>query len=1071
MIAIAISCAVVLVCLGWARQARAETPDWENPAVPGRNKEPYHCTLLPYPDVATARQGTRDASPFHQSLNGVWKFHWVGRPDDRPRDFYKPETDVSHWDDIPVPSVWQLQGYGIPIYTNVRYPFPADPPHIPHEYNPVGSYRRVFEIPEAWRGRRVFIHFDGVESAFYLWLNGKPVGFSKNSMGPAEFDITPCLKDGENTLAVEVYRWSDGSYLEDQDMWRFSGIFRDVYLFATPEIHVRDFFVRCRFDAGYRDATIHLTANVRNYGAKTGTGHTLEAVLLDAGGVPVGNEPLMAAEVVPLADGEEQTLELDAPVKAPRKWSPEEPYLYTFLLLLKTPQGGILEVEQCRFGFRVVEIRDARLLVNGVAVKLKGANRHEHDPWRGRAISLKRMVQDIELLKRFNFNTVRTSHYPDDPKWYDLCDRYGIFLIDEANLEAHGMGYDLDKTLGNRPEWEAAHLDRHTALVERDKNHPSVIIWSMGNESGSGCNFEAGARAIRALDPTRPIHYERMNEVADLDSVMYPHLDDLIAEGKKDSPKPFIMCEYAHAMGNAVGNFQEYWDAIERHKRLIGGCIWEWADHGIFKYTEDEPREDGSRTWFWAYGGDFDDEPNDRNFCMDGLVFPDRGIPPKMWEVKKVYQYVGIGPADLAQGSVRFRNKHFFANLNRYDIRWSVREDGCIVEEGVLPPLDLPAGEETELTIPFTPPVPKPGAEYVLRVSFHLRENALWAEQGHESAWEQMRLPIDSGKAPLLMFKNAPKLKLQEDDTQLVVTGGGFTVRFSKSHGGLGAIVYDGQEILPDGGAVFNGPALNLLRAFTDNDTRLVGGESLRRGFYQAGLSQMRPYLKRFEVLDAHGETARVAAHLECLGSKGRGFAHQCMYTIYPDGSIHLRNHLEPLGELPMLPRIGLKMTLAGGLEQLAWYGCGPHESYPDRKTGAAVGRYESTVTAQYVPYPFPQECGNKEDVRWAALTSDAGTGVLLVMDAPLAFSTLRFTPDDLNRAAHTYELKPRRNITVCVDYRHCGLGNGSCGPLVLDKYALYASAVEFGFALRPVRDGKTDLAAMAREKLPASES
>ena len=793
-------------------------------------------------------------------------------------------------------------------------------------------------------------------------------------MTPAEFDITRFVQPRGNVLAVQVYRWCSGSYLEDQDMWRFSGIFRDVYLFATPEIHVRDFFVRCRFDAGYRDATIHLTANVRNYGAKTGTGHTLEAVLLDAGGVPVGNEPLMAAEVVPLADGEEQTLELDAPVKAPRKWSPEEPYLYTFLLLLKTPQGGILEVEQCRFGFRVVEIRDARLLVNGVAVKLKGANRHEHDPWRGRAISLKRMVQDIELLKRFNFNTVRTSHYPDDPKWYDLCDRYGIFLIDEANLEAHGMGYDLDKTLGNRPEWEAAHLDRHTALVERDKNHPSVIIWSMGNESGSGCNFEAGARAIRALDPTRPIHYERMNEVADLDSVMYPHLDDLIAEGKKDSPKPFIMCEYAHAMGNAVGNFQEYWDAIERHKRLIGGCIWEWADHGIFKYTEDEPREDGSRTWFWAYGGDFDDEPNDRNFCMDGLVFPDRGIPPKMWEVKKVYQYVGIGPADLARGSVRIRNKHFFANLNRYDIRWSVREDGCIVEEGVLPPLDLPAGEETELTIPFTPPVPKPGAEYVLRVSFHLRENALWAEQGHESAWEQMRLPIDSGKAPLLMFKNAPKLKLQEDDTQLVVTGGGFTVRFSKSHGGLGAIVYDGQEMLPDGGAVVNGPALNLL-------------------------------------------------------------------------------------------------ALAGGLEQLAWYGCGPHESYPDRKTGAAVGRYESTVTAQYVPYPFPQECGNKEDVRWAALTSDAGTGVLLVMDAPLAFSTLRFTPDDLNCAAHTYELKPRRNITVCVDYRHCGLGNGSCGPLVLDKYALYASAVEFGFALRPVRDGKTDLAAMAREKLPASES
>jgi len=1067
VITIALSCALLLVCLGMARQARAETPDWENPAVLGRNKEPYHCTLLPYPDEESARAGTRDASPYHQSLNGVWKFNWVGKPDDRPRDFYKPEVDVSDWDEIPVPSVWQLQGYGIPIYTNVRYPFPADPPRIPHDYNPVGSYRRVFEVPGEWRGRRVFIHFDGVESAFYIWLNGKQVGFSKNSMGPAEFDLTPYLQDGENTLAVEVYRWSDGSYLEDQDMWRYSGIFRDVYLFATPETHVRDFFVRCDFDGEYRDAVLKLTAKVCNFGEKACQEHALEGVLLDADGAPVGKQPLFTAALKALAGGEEQVLELEAPVNSPRKWSSEDPYLYTFMVLLKMHSGETLEVVQCRFGFRKVEIRDAQLLVNGVSVLLKGANRHENDPWRGRAVTIERMIQDIEILKRFNFNTVRTSHYPDDPKWYELCDRYGIFLIDEANLEAHGMGYDLDKTLGNRPEWQAAHIDRHTALVERDKNHPSVIIWSMGNESGSGCNFEAGARKIRALDPTRPIHYERMNEVADIDSVMYPHVDELIAEGKKDSPKPFIMCEYAHAMGNAVGNFKEYWDAIESHKRLIGGCIWEWADHGIFKYTNEEPAEDGSRTWFWAYGGDFDDQPNDKNFCMDGLVFPDRAIPPKMWEVKKVYQYVSIAPSDLASGKVRVRNKHFFANLNRYGIRWSVSEDGRILEEGVLAPLDLPAGQETELTVPYASPSLRPGAEYWLRISFHLAEDTLWAQKGHEAAWEQMRLPLDAGKKRAIIFGKNLKLKVEEDSTRVVVSGKSFAARFSKTHGGISAVTYGKQMVIPDGGEVFNGPALNLLRAFTDNDNRQHQGESLKRGFYEAGLSQMRSYLKRFEVVSRDANTVCVRSHIHCLGSKGRGFAHECMYTLYPDGSIHLRNHLEPIGELPMLPRIGLKTTFAGELEQLAWYGRGPYESYPDRKTGAPVGRYESTVSDQYVPYPFPQECGNKEDVRWAALTNARGQGVLVLMDAPMAFSALRFTPGDLNRAEHPYDLNPRRNITACVDYKQCGLGNGSCGPLVLDSYALYGGTIDFGFALRPCRPQDGDIAELARLRLP----
>ena len=701
-------------------ETKNTTNDWENPAVFGINKEPYHCSLLPYQDAESAIKGTREASKFHQSLNGKWKFHWVGKPADRPMDFFKPEYDVSSWDEIPVPSNWQLQGYGIPIYTNVAYPFPADPPHIPHDYNPVGSYRTSFAVPDGWKGRRVFIHFAGVESAFYLWVNGEKVGYSQGSMTPAEFDITDYVIEGENILAVEVYRWSDGSYLEDQDMWRLSGIFRDVFLFSSPQVHLRDFFARCSLDSEYRDAVLKVTAKIRNHSAENSAGpHSLDVVLLDAEGKRVGNKPLAEGRLEGIEAGAEGVLDLEAEVPNPRKWSSESPYLYTLLLSLKNTAGEVVEVESCSFGFRVVEIKAGQLWVNGVSVLLKGSNRHEHDPYCGRAMPLDRMIQDIELLKRFNFNTVRTSHYPDDPKWYDLCDMYGIYLIDEANLEGHGLGYELDKTLGNKPEWEAAHIDREEAMVERDKNHPSVIIWSMGNESGSGCNFEACARAIRDLDPTRPIHYERMNEVADIDSTMYPHLDDLIAVAQQNTDKPFIMCEYAHAMGNAVGNLKEYWEAIEKYPRLIGGCIWEWADHGLPLEADVEPDENGERPWFWAYGGDFDDYPNDGCFCMDGLVFPDRRIPPKMWEVKKVYQYVALEPMDILKGEVRVRNKHFFTNLNSFDVAWTLSEDGYVIQEGVLEPLDVARARRKRSRFPLSArisnPVPNIGSWSVSR--------------------------------------------------------------------------------------------------------------------------------------------------------------------------------------------------------------------------------------------------------------------------------------------------------------------------------------------------------------------
>ncbi len=1049
-------------------ETSAETPDWENPAMFGRNKEPDHCTLMPYPDRASALEGTRDASPFHLSLNGTWKFHWVGKPADRPIDFFRPDYGVSQWDDLPVPSNWQMHGYGIPIYTNVRYPFPADPPHIPHEYNPVGSYRREFEAPTEWAGRQVFIHFDGVKSAFYLWVNGQMVGYSQGSMTPAEFNLTAYLKDGANTLAVEVYRWSDGSYLEDQDMWRMSGIFRDVYLFSTPTVHLRDFFVRCDLDQDYRDATLHVDASVRNYGDEPTGACTVELALLDADDKAVGPEPLASEAPTDLAARVDTVASLTANVAAPQKWSCETPYLYTVVLTLKNAAGEIIEVERCRFGFRKVEIRDAQLFVNGVPIYIKGVNRHEHDPLRGRAVTRERMIQDIEIMKRFNINTVRTSHYPDDPKWYDLCDEYGIFLIDEGNVESHGMGYDLEKTLGNRPEWEAAHVDREISMVHRDKNHPSVIIWSLGNEAGSGCNFVAAAQAIRELDTTRPIHYERMNEVADMDSVMYPALDVLIERGREASDKPFIMCEYAHAMGNAVGNLQEYWDAVETHTRLIGGCVWEWADHGLFRYADDEPNEQGERPWYWAYGGDFFDEPNDGNFCMDGLVFPDRAIPPKMYELKKVYQYVGIKAKDALSGVVAIHNKHFFTNLSVFDVQWTLSEDGKVLQTGTLPPLDVPPGEVRDVTIPLKSLTPAPGAEYWLRVSFHLRENTAWAEQGHEVAWEQFQVPFEAAPKPVLDLGAMDDVAIEDVGDVVTVRGTAFAVAFKRSTGAITSLVYADTPIINDGAQTLNGPVFNCFRAFTDNGGGFKKERGIRAAFDAAGLRTITRRVRGFDVRVLNSKAVEVDVVAECLGAKGAGFLHRCVYTILGDGTVGLDNSIEPIGELPILPKLGVQMVVSGALENLTWYGRGLWENYSDRKTGAPMGVYQGTVAEQYVAYPRPQECGSKEDVRWAALTNDGGAGLLVVAEHPIALTALHYTAVDLDKATHLHELRPRRDVVLCLDYAQCGLGNASCGPTVLEKYAVRLDKpCRYAFALRPYAPAMGAIEEVARQGMP----
>jgi beta-galactosidase len=719
------------------RSRPANHPDWENPAMIGRNKEAPHATLTPFPTAQEALRGDRLDSPWVKSLNGPWNFHWSPNPASRPTEFFDPAFDVSDWDEIPVPANWQLHGYGFPIYTNIAYAWgEPDPPRVPHDDNPVGSYRREFTVPEDWDGRQVFLHFAGVDSAFYLWVNGEDVGYSQGSRTPAEFDITSFLQPGANVVAAEVYRYSDGSYLECQDFWRISGIFRDVFLYSVADLDIRDFEVRTLLDEDYRDAILEVDIEVRSFGDEPATAR-VEVELLDASGDRVG-EVASAWTEVTREEGFEVTIA--TPVEDPLKWSAETPHLYTLVLTLKDGEDEVVEVISSRVGFRSSEIKDGQLLVNGVPILIKGANRHEHHPETGHYVDRESMIEDILLMKRHNLNAVRTSHYPDTVEFYDLTDEYGLYVIDEANIESHGIGYEPDKTLGNKPEWELAHMDRTISMVERDKNHPSIIIWSLGNEGGDGVNFQATSDWIQQRDATRPVHYERaeLEPHTDIYAPMYARIDDIVEYAENHTDRPLILCEYSHAMGNSNGNFKEYWDAIYEHRQLQGGFVWDWVDQGLIKEVPGRPGET-----FFAYGGDFEPEGvyHDDNFLMNGLVSADRTPHPGLYEVKKVYQYIRTSAVDLSRGEVEIRNIYDFINLDFVEATWSVAADGATIGSGVLPALDIEPGQSRTVTIPLPEIVPAPGVEYWLNLNFRLAEDTPWAEAGHEVAWEQFALP------------------------------------------------------------------------------------------------------------------------------------------------------------------------------------------------------------------------------------------------------------------------------------------------------------------------------------------
>lgn len=1033
-------------------------PDWENPDVVGINKEPGHCTLIPYSDIETAIKAERKASRFYKSLNGNWKFHWVSKPAGRPLNFYESSYDVSTWDEIPVPSNWQMHGYGIPIYLNVRYPFPPNPPYIPHDYNPVGSYRRWFTISDEWKGRQIFLHFDGVKSAFYVWVNGQKVGYSQDSMTPAEFNITKYLKSGENTLAVEVYRWSDGSYLEDQDMWRLSGIYRNVYLFATPQVHIRDFFVRTDLDDSYIDVTLMIRPKLTNYTDSELKGWTVEAQLYDPETKPVLANPLsknassIINEEYPQRDNVKFAL-LEAKVRNPQKWSAEFPNLYTLVLTLKNAEGKTIEVESCRVGFRKVEIREGQLFVNGQSIKLFGVNRHEHDPDHGRAVPTSRMIQDIKLLKQHNINAVRTSHYPDDPTWYDLCDQYGIYLIDEANLESHGLkGY-----FSNVAGWHSAFMERAIRMVERDKNHPSVIFWSLGNESGCGPNHAAMSAWTKEYDPTRPIHYEGAAgdpvdyPYVDMISRMYARIPEIIRLATNPNDiRPMVLCEYAHAMGNSVGNLKEYWDAIRSHKRLIGGFIWDWADQGLRKKSPDGKQ-------FWAYGGDFGDKPNDGNFCCNGLVQPDRKPNPSLYEVKKVYQRIHVLPVDILSGKFRIYNEYDFLNLDFADIRCELSADGRVIQKGTLPKLPLAPGDQRNLQLNFNKTNIQPGAEYWIKITFSLAADTSWAKQGHILAWDQFKIPFDVPPTPVVDPNKIPSLTLKQDSQKIVISGSDFELMFGKDSGALESFDFNGKQLIA------SAPVPNFWRVPIDNDEgndmpKRLGvwrNAGPNRTINTVNAKQIKPQIVRITT--------------EAAIPVGTNSTYKTIYTVYGNGDIIIDSTFTPVGDnLPDLPRFGMQMAVPGRFNKLTWLGRGPHETYWDRKTGATFGLYSGHVNEHVHRYVRPQENGNKSDVRWMALTDREGVGLVAIGTPTIDISAWCFTMRDLEKAKHIHELPQRDIITVNLDYKQMGVGgDDSWGARTHPEYTLPAKSYHYRLRLIPYAPTLGDILNLTRRDFP----
>jgi beta-galactosidase len=1221
--------ALVVTSFAWASLAgAADVPDWENPQVVGRNKERPRATSMPYASAEAARTGTGEDTPFRKSLDGQWKFRWSANPDSRPVDFFEPEFSVADWDSIPVPSNWQMHGHGTPLYANTDYPFKKDPPRVmgepPRNFtnydarNPIGSYRRTFTVPQAWDGRPVFIQFEGVNSAFYLWINGQQVGYSQDSRTPAIFEITKYLQPGDNVLAAEVYQNCDGSYLECQDFWRLSGIFRPVFLWSPSQLHLRDFFVHTELDDQYKDAELKIDVELKNFAKSAGQG-SVSAQLFDAAGTQVAEFKSNAIEV---EAGGLATAQLATRLADPAKWTAETPNLYRLVLAVTDAAGKTTEAMAINVGFRKVEIKGGQMLVNGQPILMKGVNRHEHDPITAHAVSMESMIEDVKLMKQMNINTVRTCHYPDDPRWYDLCDKYGLYVVDEANIESHGMGYGRE-SLAKDPNWILAHMDRTERMLERDKNHPSVVVWSLGNEAGNGVCFYATYDYIKQRDPSRPVHYERAEQDRNTDIVcpMYPSIEYIERYAKGNPQRPLIMCEYAHAMGSSVGNLQDYWDVIEKYPALQGGSIWDWVDQGIkkpvpktyqlesmgsagvsgtvsgeltehgiaapvvfgesqslnltealtigaeftgnfagshsplvskgdhqyllrldangaeftlFKETwqplratyEDlelgngkntlvatydgqqmklyangklvaeralagpiassaapvnvgrnseelsrvtqvpisraaiwnraltaqeittgtrtddwpndglvlgvvfsdetlveQPLAPGQRDWFYAYGGDFGDIPNSGDFCINGLIAPDRTPNPHCWEVKKVYQNIKTELVSHSDKSitVKIKNKNFFVNTDEWQAKLVWRRDGEIVHTMSDLRFSVPPQQEGTFEIEWD--IDLGEGELLGTLQFVLAEDTKWADAGHVVAWDQFVLANESADSGDVSVLATPTL--DETGDEIVARAGNTTIKVRSSDGALVSLNRDGVEYLakPLEPNFWKAPNNNQMR--NNYVGRLGAWKSAARDRKLVSLANSK----------VAGGT-RVTASYSLPVRNGKL---EVSYTLQADGVLQVESTYQPgQGQIPLMPRFGLALAVPQELSNIEWYGRGPWETYPDRKSGGEIGLWKANARTWNFPYIRSQDVGNHCDTRWFTLAGERGQGLKIELAEPGNFSVWPFGIDDLEAALHPTDLPQQPWNMVFIDSAIHGVGgDNSWGARTHDEYTV----------------------------------
>lgn len=1034
-----------------------DLPEWEDLSVNTVNTVEPHASMISHPDNISALKAGWRESVNVMPLDGKWKFNYSSKPAERPYWFFRDDFDTRSWGEITVPSTWEREGYGIAYYVNSGYTFPVNPPFIDHSDNPVGSYKRSFTLPSDWKDKEIFLNFDGVSSAFYVWINGEKVGYSEDSKTTSEFNITPFLKKGKNYIAVEVYRYCDGSYLECQDFFRLSGIQRSVWLHARPKTFIRDYFARPGLVNNYTDG--HLDLKVELAGTeKKSSGVRLEASLYD-GETKMFGETRDIEQVDSMA-----VVSLAAEIPDIKQWSAESPSLYTLVITLADSRGRILESVSSRIGFRTSEVKDGRFLVNGKAITLKGTNMHEHDPVNGHTIDEALMLKDIRLMKMNNINAVRTSHYPQPERFYELCDEYGLYLIGEANIESHGIGYHPDITLAARPEWLGQHMFRTVRMVERDKNHPSVIIWSLGNEAGDGQNFVATYKWIKGRDDSRPVQYERAEKSTrtterhtDIWCPMYPSPEEVEAyalnEGKPGFDRPYIMCEYAHSMGNSTGNLQDYWDVIDRYGILQGGFIWDWVDQGLL-----ETSEDGEE--YFAYGGDFGPvgSPSDGNFCCNGLVGPDRIPHPALTEVKKVYQYVGFRAADLSKGLVTITNKYDFTNLSFFTINWEVLANGVLFSSGHLNQMNIDPGDSVTVEIPCGVTTPAPGTEYHLNLHVSRADEWGLVPQDHMYASEQMLLPFHA-TAEALPEETLAIIDTRTEGTDLTVAGEDFEVVFDMSTGIMKSYKAGGQEL------ILSGPRPDFWRAPTDNDYG-NGMEKRDAPWREAG---SKAVLKSAHISQPGMGSAGVKFTFDIPGNGGKKIAELVTdYTVHAGGTVDVSFDFRKTDmNLEEIPRVGMQMILPVRFTDLSWFGRGPHENYIDRKTSAFVGLYESSVADQYVPYVRPQENGYRTDTRWLNITDENGRGLRFEGQPLFSFAALNYLHEDFESQGnlsgyrpdaklvnrHISDVIPRDLVAVNIDYGQMGVGgDDSWGARTHPEYCLLASEYNYSFRMVPLK-------------------